>query len=174
MLTVADDLALVLSHARPLAAERAPLASGLGRVLAEDVLSDVDSPPHDKSTVDGYAIRAYDLFEGSADLVVIESVMAGAMPSRALASGEATAIMTGAPLPAGADAVVMVERTETLAADAEPRIRVSDSHCRPGQNIVRQGASLRRGDVVLERGRLLRPIEIGLLAEVGRNRRSTW
>ncbi len=169
MLTVDEALSSVLSHARPLATEHIGLAAALGSVLAEDVASDVDSPPHDKSTVDGYAVISSDLADGSGEFSVIEQVVAGAVPAHSVASGCAIQIMTGAPLPAGADAVVMVERMETLNAGPSPRIRIRDEGCHSGQNIVRMGASLRRGDVVLERGRPLRSIEIGLLAEVGRS-----
>ena len=168
MLTIDEALARVLSHARQLAPERVRLGSALGHVLAEDVTSDVDSPPHDKSTVDGYAILAADLVAGRGEFSVIEQVVAGAVPSHAVTPGSAIQIMTGAPLPAGADAVVMIERTEMLPERPLPCIRIDDTRCRSGQNIVRQGASLRCGEIVLERGHMVRSIEIGLLAEVGR------
>src|SRR5262245_61208731 len=112
MLPVADAQKLILQHARPLPPEAAALSPALlGRVLAEPVISDRDVPAQDRSVMDGYAVRCADLPEGHGSLVVIEEVSAGRVPTRALAQGQATRIMTGAPLPPGADAVVVVERT---------------------------------------------------------------
>ncbi|MCI0360472.1 MAG: molybdopterin molybdotransferase MoeA [Planctomycetaceae bacterium] len=168
MLSVDEALKLVLDHARPLSwPQSLTIGDGeaLGCVLTERVTSDIDSPPHDKSIVDGYALIAADAEEPGRELTVIEEVTAGAVPTRTVERGTATRIMTGAPLPAGADAVVKVEQT-TLAGD---RVRIHQSPVKPGQNIMRQGASLKRGQVVLEPGKVLRPIEIGLLAEVGRD-----
>ncbi len=169
MLSVEEALKLVLDHVRPCRPQ--PLTVGdawsseaLGCVLAETVTSDIDSPPHDKSIVDGYAIIAADAAEPGAELTVIEEVTAGAVPTRTVERGAATRIMTGAPIPAGADAVVMVEKT-TLAGD---RVRIGQWPVNSGQNIMRQGASLTRGQIVLQAGKVLRAIEIGLLAEVGR------
>src|SRR5260370_13172910 len=84
--------------------------AALGLVLAEDVASDIDMPPFDKALMDGFAVRCADLPEGQAVLTLIEEVTAGQTPRRTLAAGQATRIMTGAPIPAGADTVVMVER----------------------------------------------------------------
>ena len=170
MLSVAEALARIEPFARPKAAARAPAAESLGLVLAEDVASDVDSPPHDKSIVDGYAVVAADLAGGEARLAVLEEVVAGKLPTKRVERGTATRIMTGAPLPEGAEAVVMVEHTE-LAADAGGplgRVTICTTKFSAGQNIMRRAASLRQGDVVLRAGCTLRPIEIGLLAEVGR------
>src|SRR5688572_18370105 len=102
MLTVAQALEHVLAHAAPLAAQTVPSRDALGFVLAEDATSDVDSPPHDKSIVDGYAIVAADLAGGSAELLVAEEIVAGALPRETVKSGCATRIMTGAPIPDGA------------------------------------------------------------------------
>lgn len=141
------------------------LGDALGRMLAEDVVSDIDSPPHDKSIVDGYAVVAEGL-AARAELAVLEDVTAGVVPTRALTPGSATRIMTGAPLPAGATAVVMVEKTE-LVSGAAAMVRILESP-RSGQNIVRKGTSLSRGETVLRAGARLNPSRIGLLAEVGR------
>ena len=112
MLTVADARTAVLEHARPLPPETVPLTpSLLGVVLAEDVVSDLDLPPHDKAMMDGYAVRIADLPGGRGELTVIEEITAGRTPRLAVGERQATRIMTGAPVPAGADAVVMVERT---------------------------------------------------------------
>src|SRR5438105_9838712 len=112
MLTVADAQQLILRYAQPLAPRLAPLTeTPLGLLLAEDVVSDLDMPPYDKALMDGYAVRTADLATGKAVLNVVEEVLAGQTPRRALSAGQAIRIMTGAPIPAGADAVVPVERT---------------------------------------------------------------
>jgi molybdopterin molybdotransferase len=133
--------------------------------LAEDIAADLDSPPHDKSIVDGYAVMAADLAGGSAELAILEEITAGALPTRTVSPGHCSRIMTGAPIPTGADAVVMIERSE-LSTD-RTRVRITEQ-ARPKQNIMSRGASMRAGDVVLRAGHDLRPPEIGLLAEIGR------
>jgi molybdopterin molybdotransferase len=171
MLTVDEALQRIVEYATALPAVEVDTVDALDHVLAETVVSDVDSPPHDKSIVDGYAVWSADLKDGHAELVVIEEVVAGAVPQRTLKTGQATRIMTGAPIPPGADGVVMVERTTLLAtAHDVSRIRVQDVPMRAGQNILPRGCAMRRGDTVLVPGALLRPIELGLLAEVGRAR----
>lgn len=167
LISVADALSLVLRHAPIGKTERVPLAEACGRSLAETVTSDVDSPPHDKSIVDGFAVRAADLVDGRAELDVSEEIMAGMVPQREVGAGQTARIMTGAPLPMGADAVVMLERTTTLASGHQGRVKIDEPAFRAGQNIVRRGAVMRRDDAVIAVGRRLRPIEIGLLAEVG-------
>ncbi len=167
LISVAEALSLVLRHAPIGEAERVPLAEACGRSLAETVTSDVDSPPHDKSIVDGFAVRATDLVDGRAELVVSEEIMAGMVPQREVGAGQTARIMTGAPLPGGADAVVMLERTTTLDSGDQRRVRIDERGLRPGQNIVRRAAVMGRGEAVIDTGRRLRPIEIGLLAEVG-------
>jgi molybdopterin molybdotransferase len=171
MLSVDEALQAVLARAHAKAPVVRPLADALGLVLAEDVASDVDSPPHDKSVVDGYAVVAADLAGGSAELEVLEEVTAGAVPTRAVTSGTSTRIMTGAPLPAGADAVVMIEHSHPLGL-GEPfsRVRIASPKVVAGQNIMRRAVSMARGDVVLRAGRVLRAIDVGVLAEVGRTR----
>src|SRR5690606_8047115 len=104
-------LAAVLERVRPLPAARVPLADAVGLQLAEDVAADLDAPPFDKALMDGYAIQAGDVSGPGAVLRLGESIRAGQTPSRPLAPGEAAVIMTGAPLPEGADAVVAHERT---------------------------------------------------------------
>jgi molybdopterin molybdotransferase len=157
---------LVLQHAAPLPPETAPLTSAaLGLVLAEDVASDLDMPPYDKALMDGYAVRTADLPEGRGALAVVEEITAGQTPTHALGPGQASRIMTGAPVPAGADAVVVVERTR-LRPDG--RVEVEDRPPQPGQNILPRGREMRHGETVLAAGAVLRPQEFGLLAAVGR------
>lgn len=166
MLSVSDAQALVLQHARPLAPAMAPLGPAtFGLVLAEDVASDIDSPPYTKSLMDGYAIRAADLVEGRGMFEVIEEVTAGQTPKRSVGAGQATRIMTGAPLPAGADTVVMIERTRMVDGG---RVQIDDGKLQAGKNVLLQGREMRRGEVVLKAGSILRPQEFGLLSGVGR------
>jgi molybdopterin molybdotransferase len=170
MLTVAEALAKILDQATLTPTVRVAVEGALGCTLAEDVASDVDSPPHDKATVDGYAIVAADLAAGSAVFDVIEEVTAGEVATRVVSRGQASRVMTGAPIPAGADAMVMIERSENVppAGSATQRVRLMQDNVPAGQNILRRATSLSRGDIVLRKGTVIRPIEIGLLAEVGR------
>jgi molybdopterin molybdotransferase len=167
MLAVADALKAILGECHPLGAVKMPVLEAVGLVLAADVASDIDSPPHDKAMVDGYAIRAAELASGTADLGVIEEVTAGAVPARAVSAGEATRIMTGAPIPSGADAVVMIERARE---SADGRVVLVDRPPAVGQNIMRRGAATKRGEVVIAAGTVIRPIEVGVLSEVGRTK----
>jgi molybdopterin molybdotransferase len=166
MLSVSQAQALILQDAQPLPPAAAPLGPALlGAVLAEDVASDLDMPPYDKALMDGYAVRAADLADGRAALQVVEEITAGRVPRHALGPGQASRIMTGAPVPAGADAVVMVERTR-LQDDG--RVLVEGRPPRPGDNVLPRAREMRRGEVVLSAGAELRPQELGLLAAVGR------
>ncbi len=168
MRSVAEALAAVLSHAQPLTAHAVPLMDSLGAILAEDITSDVDSPPHDKSIVDGYAIRLDDFRDGRAELTVVAQVVAGDLPPGPLAPGTTVRIMTGAVIPSNAEAIVMVERSELLTGDATyPWVRLVDKRLTVGQNITRRAAAMRRGDVVISAGMVIRPSEVALLAEVG-------
>lgn len=165
MLSVQEAQVEVLRHAQPLGAEAVTLGSALlGRVLAEDVRSDRDSPPFDKAMMDGYAVRAADLASGEAVLQVIEEVTAGQTPQRPVGPGQATRIMTGAPLPLGADAVVMIERCTPAGPD---QVRIEEKGIRVGQNILPRGREMRHGEVVLPTGTPLGPVEIGVLGNVG-------
>jgi molybdopterin molybdotransferase len=115
--------------------------------------------------MDGYAVRSADLPDGHATLAVVEEITAGRTPQHALGPGQASRIMTGAPIPAGADAVVMVERTRLLEAG---RVQIADQPTRPGQHVLPRGREMRAGETVLPAGTVLRPPELGLLAVVGR------
>lgn len=161
MLTVEEALTLIARHVAPLAPRRMPLSKVAGLVLAENVVSEINSPPYDKALMDGYAVVSGDRQPVRR---VIEEIAAGAMPRCAVTPGAASRIMTGAPIPAGADAVVPVEQTE-LVDSTTVRLRQNDPL--PGQHILRLGASLRSGDTVLRAGAPIRPIEIGILAELG-------
>jgi molybdenum cofactor synthesis domain-containing protein len=166
MIPVERALEVVLGHAAPLASEEVALPEALGRVLAEDVASDLDMPPFDRSAMDGYALRAEDLAVLPAVLAVVGQVRAGGTPERAVRASEAVEIMTGAPVPEGATAVQPVEKTRRLDAG-----RVSiDAPVAPGAHIARRGSEVCRGQRVLEGGERLGPAALAVLAACGRSR----
>src|SRR5437660_10326838 len=118
MLSVSQAQAIIAERAKPLApASYALTADCLGLILAEDIASDIDMPPFDKALMDGYAVRIDDLAQGQAILDVVEEVTAGHSPKCAVGPGQAIRIMTGAPIPEGAQAVVIVERTRLVDKD---------------------------------------------------------
>lgn len=165
-LSVAEAQAIVLRHVRPLPAEPIALsAAALGLVLAADVASDLDMPPYNKALMDGYAVRCADLPSGRGALEMVEEITAGMVPRQVLGEKQASRIMTGAPVPRGADAVVMIERTRMGENGC---VEIEDKPPHPGQNIMPQGAEMRRGDSVISAGTVLRPQEFGVLATVGR------
>ena len=141
------------------------LLAGLGRVLAEKILADRDFPPFDRATRDGYAVRAADLASVPARLEVVGEVKAGELGTCPVGRGQAVGIMTGAPLPAGADAVVMVEHTALAGNSVEVQRNVSS-----GENFVPRGAEARAGQVLLDRGRRLDHAAIAIAASVGKSR----
>jgi molybdopterin molybdotransferase len=162
---VDEALALLRQRLTALPNEVIGLAGGLDRVLADDVVAAVDVPHFQRSAVDGYGVRARDTF-GASNYNPIPLVLKGEiLPGRALdltlMAHEAVRIMTGAPLPAGADAVVMAEYAEE---DAE-RVNILQP-ISPFKNVGRIGEDIRRGDVVLTRGRKLRPQDLGVLASI--------
>jgi molybdopterin molybdotransferase len=162
MLSIEEALKLVTEHAVPLAPRRVPLGEAVGSVLAEDVTSEINSPPYNKALMDGYAVRSAD---HEPQRRVLEEIAAGDVPRFPLTPGTTSRIMTGAPIPAGADAVVQVELTEMVG---DSIVRISNVDIGPGKNVLPLGTSLRVGDIVLKRGARLRAIEIGVLAEIGR------
>ena len=163
MLSVADGLRLTLEFAGVLPATPTDVsAERLGQVLAGDVSSDLDSPPFAKSLRDGYAMRNADTAGQPVQLKVVGEVAAGAKGQFTIGAGEAARIFTGAPIPDGADVVVMQEDCQR---DGEAVL--IRGMARAGQWILPRGAEYRRGDVVLAAGTRLGPAELGLLASVG-------
>jgi len=164
--SVARDL--VLAAAKALPAELIPLSQALGRTLARDIKAREDIPPFTKATMDGFAVRASDTAAagpggpGPVDLEVVADLPAGRLPRKAVGPGQAVRIMTGAPLPAGADAVVIVEDTESRGQAVTVRRKVD-----PGDNLGLAGEDLRKGETAVERGALIGPAEIGMLAAAG-------
>ena len=124
MIPVEQAFQLLDENVTPLPLTNVPLASSVGSILASEILSDVNSPPHDKSMMDGFAVRSDDVNNGRKNLSIIETIIAGDWPQHPIESGQASRIMTGAPLPNNADAVVMVEQTETEATDAGQRVQL--------------------------------------------------
>lgn len=163
-LSVEEAEARILEHVQPLEPEAVPILQALGRVLVEDVVAQAAIPPHDNSAMDGYAVRHADLGgPGEIRLAVIGQVAAGAVWEGVLAAGQALRIMTGAPMPAGADTVVRFE--DTVAAGDWVAIRRAP---RAGENVRLCGEDVRPGSVVLSAGQVLGAAEIGMLASVGR------
>src|SRR3954470_19278309 len=144
---------------------RVPLAEALGCLLAEDVAADADQPPFDKALVDGYAVRASDVAAGDRRLAIGETILAGQTPGRPLGPREAAVIMTGAPLPMGADAVVMHEHNPADGGTVD----IQEPDIRPGRNRLLRGQVYRAGALLLPRGTVLSPAALGLLASVGKS-----
>jgi len=148
-----------MNEVRVLTSERVGMMDSLGRILAEDVLSDIDMPPFNKSAVDGFACRKADLHR---DLEIIETIPAGKTPEYSITEGSCSRIMTGSMLPEGADCVIMVEDTKELSDDT---IRFAGQ--KTGVNICYRAEDIRKGDKVLESGTLIHPGQIAVLASVG-------
>ncbi len=166
MIAFVDALDLIAQHAVALETETVSLADCVGRVLAQDVSADVDSPPHDKSVMDGFAVRSSDIAEGAL-LRVIATVVAGDPPGIKLSTGTAARIMTGAPLPLHADAVVMVEQAKISEVDGEERVRFDLNSIDVGKHTMPRASSFAKGERIFGRQHRIRPLDVGLLAEVG-------
>jgi molybdopterin molybdotransferase len=167
MLSVEEALERVLGAFRPLEPERVPILETLGRMLAEDVYADVDIPPHANSAMDGYAVIAADAASAGPEtpvrLRVIENLAAGHVARNRVVPGTAIRIMTGAPIPDGADAVIRFERTRQEGEWVDLFFAPP-----PHNNVRYAGEDVRRGDLILRQGTQIRPQEIGMLASLGR------
>lgn len=172
MLEVTQARTEVLARVRPLKPTLTSLGPAvLGRVLAVDAVADADSPPFAKSLRDGYAVRAADCTTPPAVLRVVAEIAAGAVPTVPLHPGECARIFTGAPLPEGADAVVMQEDTQALG---EGQVRITDATVQPGQWVFPRGSEMRAGEVVLPAGTVINPATLGVLASIGRTQASLF
>ncbi len=177
MIPVEEALAEILCHVQPLEPERLPILETLGCVLAETITSDINIPPFDNSGMDGFAVRSADVAGASAAtpvrLRVIDSVAAGYVAGATVEPGTAIRIMTGAPLPEGADAVVPYEDTSDFSRAKEERLQSPSTEVEvlcpagPQDNVRPAGEDIHAGERVLEEGRLIRPQEIGVLASLG-------
>jgi len=168
MISADEALRIVLDNVAPLGIERVPILAGLGRVLAEEIHSPRDIPGFDNSAMDGYAVRAADIASASesnpVSLEVIETVGAGTMPTRRVAPGTAIRTMTGAPIAAGADAIIQVERTR--GSDSKVEILVSAE----ARAFIRpRGEDLRAGELLMSTGKVLTASDLGMLASLNRS-----
>ncbi|MEK7824996.1 MAG: gephyrin-like molybdotransferase Glp [Nitrospirota bacterium] len=167
MISVKEALKAILANITISGIEKVGILDSLGRVLAEDIVAKRDHPPWDNSAMDGYAVIFNDIRGASkkapAAIKVIGEVPAGRMPAVKIGRGEAVKIMTGAPMPEGADTVVRVEDTEPSGSMVS-----IFKECERGENIRRRGEDVKSGDLVIEKGKKIRPAEIGMMASVGR------
>ena len=166
MITVDTAIKIVTEAVKPLSSKKVPFEDGLGLCLAQDVQSDIDMPPFNRSAMDGYAVIAEDTANVPVELAVIEDIAAGYAPTKRVQRGQASKIMTGAATPEGADAVVKFEETESLAPD--DRVKILKT-AKKGSNISNRGEDMRIGQTVLFKGTPIRPQEIGILATVGKS-----
>jgi molybdopterin molybdotransferase len=166
------EVVKTLSRGEP-PVEEVELNSALGRVLSEQVVADRDYPPFNRSTRDGYAVRAADLSQPGVELRLIGEIRAGQDFSGTIQSGECVQIMTGAAPPPGADAVEMIEYTRTEHTGSEVRVHF-DRTAKSGQNIVPRGSEARAGQTLLNPGARLGYVELSLAAQVGCVRPKVW
>ena len=168
MISVEEAQKIILEQVIQMNSERVFLSNSLGRTLAEDIVSGLDHPPWDTSAMDGYALRFSDTEGASREhprpLKIIETIPAGKLPQKTVGPGEAARIMTGAPLPKGANAIGMVEDTETM--DDTVRIFATAEE---GEYIRVKGEAIRQGDPVLKKGSKIRPAEIAMMASIGKS-----
>jgi len=166
MITVDTAIKIVTDNTEILPSKTVHFEESLGFCLAQDVHSDIDMPPFNRSAMDGYAVIAEDTAKVPVELTVIENIAAGSVPKKKILRGQASKIMTGAAVPDGADAVIKFEETEALQSASRVKILKSVSR---GSNISKQGEDMRVGQVVLSKNMLVRPQEIGILATVGKS-----
>jgi len=159
MITFEEAYEIVIHAAHQIGSEQVELSRALHRILAEDVRSDMDMPPFNKSAMDGYACLRKDLGH---ELVVIEMVAAGRIPTKPIRKNQCAKIMTGAMVPEGADCVVMVEHTERSGSNSIRFVGVETS-----DNICYRGEDIKQGDIVLRRGEMIRAQHMAVLASVG-------
>jgi molybdopterin molybdotransferase len=171
MIPVEEALRIVLDHTSLLDPVEVDLLDALGLVVSEDICSDIEMPPFDKAAVDGYAVIAKDTEGASPEqpavLDLLEEIQAGTLPRYTLSPGKASRIMTGAPVPESADAVVMVEDTESIENGRRARIL---RPIKSGRSICYRGEDIALGQTVMKAGTLIRPQEIGIAASVGKVR----
>lgn len=170
MISVADAIHIVKEQTRPLTAERVPLADARGRFLVEDIVADSDLPPFDRSQMDGYAVRASDVETTPAQLKLVGESAAGRGWHQEMQAGQAVRIMTGAPVPAGADSVQQVELTrelDGLEGDNIGRVVEILEPVSLGRSIVRRGNEIKTGETVLTAGEQINAGMMAVLASFG-------
>lgn len=164
MISVAEAIQIVRQHTAPLSTERVPIIEALGRVLAEDVVADTDLPPFDRAQMDGYAVRAQDVKETPVRLRIAGESAAGKGWHHQLEEGQAVRIMTGAPVPVGADSVQQVELTHELKDGTVVELLES---VEVGKSIVPRGSEITAGEVVLRSGTTINAAMLAVLAAFG-------
>lgn len=168
MISVEDALNQILEVIIPLGREKISILDSIGRVIGEDIYANRNIPPKDNSAMDGYAVRWEDTCGASISrpviLKVIEDIPAGTIPRKNIGTGESSRIMTGAPIPVEANAIVRVEDTEK---DGQ-RVKVF-VEAKEGQNIRSAGEDVKEGELIISQGDVIRPAEIGMLAALGRS-----
>lgn len=177
MINVNDALLKILAPVRVLNSETINLVDSLGRVLAEDMYADSDIPGFDNSAMDGYAVKSADIKGTSKNnpkvLKVIENIKAGDIPNKILSNNQAVMIMTGAPIPKGADSIVMVEDTKEtnnhVSQNANDMFVEIFKQGKSGENIRRAGEDIKTGELVIQKGTVLRSAHIGILASLGKS-----
>ncbi len=174
LLSVSDARARILSQFQPVPTETLPLADCLNRVLVQDIAAADDLPSFDNSSMDGFAVRSADVTDATPAsprrVRVVADIPAGSTPTVSLAPGEAARIMTGAQMPAGADAVIPVEETDFHnrdAGSAAPEFVELYNSATAGTNVRPRGMDVRAGDVVMNKPRAIKPQDLGLLAMLG-------
>ena len=174
MISVEQALGKILERIDVLEAEESPILGCLGQVLAEDIFSSISIPPLDNSAMDGYAVRSADTRGASRQsprfLRVIDTVTAGSIPGSEVERGTAIRIMTGAPIPKGADCVARFEDTDESERQGTPVEIGILTEVEPGLEIRRAGEDIAAGALVLSRGTVIRPAEVGVLASLGRSK----
>ena len=172
MISVEAALEIILSEIKPLGLERTSILLTLGRVLGEDIYASVDNPPWDNSAMDGYALRASDTKGASRAkpviLRIIEDLPAGYVAKKSVKRGEAVRIMTGAPIPGGTDAVIMVEDTDKSEVRSQKSEVKIFREAKIRDNIRRAGEDFKKGALVLKKGTAIRAAEVAMLATVGK------
>ncbi|WP_238859751.1 gephyrin-like molybdotransferase Glp [Clostridium sp. YIM B02569] len=166
MISVEEALRIILEESKALECEEKDILSCLNKVLAEDIYSRDNLPPFDKSAMDGYAIKSEDtdLYEDgvSIELEIVDLIKAGEFSNKELKNGQAMKIMTGAPVPKGANAVIQIEKVEVH----EDTLYISEK-VKNVCNVIKLGEEIKVGDIALRKGTLIRPTEIGVLASLG-------
>ncbi|MHC1567177.1 MAG: molybdopterin molybdotransferase MoeA [Candidatus Syntropharchaeia archaeon] len=172
-ISVDEALEILFSHVRKIEEETIPFSEGLGRVLFRDVVAEMDIPPFDRASMDGYAIKGANTFGATQTNPItfrlVGEIYAGEAKKIKIQDFEAVKIATGAPMPEGADAVVMAEYARESRGEVEILAPVS-----PGKNVSRKGEDVRRGDLVLKKGRVLKPPDVGMLAALGKTEVSVF
>jgi molybdopterin molybdotransferase len=159
MISFEQALEIVQQNVLPVGKVKVPMIQALNRVLAEDIVSDMDMPPFNKAAMDGYACRKQDI---SGTLEIIEEIPAGAIPSKKIGEGQCSRIMTGAMVPEGADFILMKEHTDRCDKNKIRSTKVSSN-----ENICYRGEDVKEGDIVLKKGTIVLPQHIAILASVG-------